>query len=65
MTLYDLMIAARAEMERAVLAYAANPNPATRSAAHSAIAAEVNATALYGRYVSGSAMPPMIVAEEA
>ena len=65
MTLHDTMIAARAEMERAVKAYAADPCPATRSAAERAIAAEVNATSLYGRFVSGSAMPPMIVAEEA
>ena len=63
MTLYDTMIAARAEMERAVLAYAADPCPATYAAAHRAIAAEVNATALYGRFVSGSALPPMIVEE--
>jgi len=63
MTLYDHMIAARAEMERAVLAYAADPCTATRSAAERAIAEEVNATFLYGRYVSGSALPPMIVEE--
>lgn len=63
MTLHDTMTTARAEMVRAVKAYAADPNPATRAAAHRAIAAEVNATALYGRYVSGSALPPMIVEE--
>ncbi len=64
MTLHDIMTTARAEMERAVLAYAADPNPDTHSAAGRAIAEEVNATALYGRYVSGSAMPPMIVEAE-
>ena len=63
MSLYDIMIAARAEMVRAVEAYAADPCPATYSAAERAIAEEVNATALYGRFVSGSAMPPMIVEE--
>ena len=65
MTLYDTMTTARAEMVRAVEAYVTDPNPDTRAAAHRAIAAEVNATALYGRFVSGSALPPMIVAEEA
>lgn len=64
MTLYDIMIAARAEMERAVLAYAADPTPATHSAAARAIAAEVNATFAYGRFVSGSVLPLMIVEAE-
>lgn len=64
MSLYDIMIAARAEMVRAVEAYAADPCPATYAAAERAVAEEVNATSLYGRYVSGSAMPPMIVEAE-
>lgn len=64
MSLYDHMIAARAEMERAVLAYAADPCPATYAAAERAVAEEVSATFAYGRFVSGSVLPLMIVEAE-